>query len=155
MTTLHGIDTEFVFEVRAQVAEPLVVGPSAKGLRRIVPILGGSFEGPGLSGIVVPGGADWQYVRPDGVLAIEAKYTLQADDGSLIMVSNRGMRHGPPEVIERIFRGEPVPRDAYYFRSIPEFEAPVGPHDWLNKSLFIGTAERRIDAAIVQVYRVK
>ncbi|MFM1885164.1 MAG: hypothetical protein RL026_321 [Pseudomonadota bacterium] len=150
-----NIDTEFVCEIRALVEAPLVIGQGPKGLRRVVPILGGSFEGPRLKGRIIPGGADWQYVRPDGVLSLEARYTLEVDDGTRIMVVNRGMRHGPPEVLERIFRGEIVPADAYYFRCTPEFEAPAGPHAWLNESIFIGTAERRLDAAIVRVHRVK
>ncbi len=150
-----SIPAEFVFEVRARVAAPLIVGPSSRGLRRVVPILGGSFEGPRLKGIVVPGGADWQYVRPDGVLSVEARYTLQAEDGSLISVTNRGMRHGPAEIIERIFRGESVPADSYYFRTVGEFEAPVGPLDWLNKGIFLGIAERLAEMAIVRFHLVK
>jgi hypothetical protein len=150
-----SVPAEFVFEVRARVAPPLVVGPSSKGLRRIVPILGGSFDGPRLQGTVVPGGADWQYVRPDGVLSIEARYTLQADDGSLISVTNRGMRHGPAAIIERITRGETVPADSYYFRTVAEFEAPVGPLDWLNKGLFVGIAERLAEMAVVRFHLLK
>jgi hypothetical protein len=149
-----SIPGEFVFEVRAEVAAPLVIGPSSHGLRRVVPILGGSITGPRLNGRVVPGGADWQYVRPDGVLSVEAKYTLEADDGTLIMVTNRGMRHGPPEVIERIGRGEDVPSSAYYVRTVAEFEAPIGVHDWMNRALFIGIAERKAMAAIVRFHQL-
>jgi hypothetical protein len=150
-----SIPGEFVFEVRAEVAAPLVIGPSSHGLRRVVPILGGSVKGPRLTGRVVPGGADWQYVRPDGVLSVEAKYTLEADDGALIMVTNRGMRHGPAEVIERIMRGEEVPASAYYFRTVAELEAPLGgPYEWMNKALFIGIAERKAAAAIVRFYQL-
>ncbi|HXC60149.1 MAG TPA: DUF3237 domain-containing protein [Steroidobacteraceae bacterium] len=145
---------EFVFEARVAVAPPLVVGESSHGLRRIVPILGGSVEGERLSGEVLPGGADWQYVRPDGVLSLEARYTIRAADGALIQVINRGLRHGPPEVMERIFRGEKVAAGEYYFRSVAEFEAPRGPHEWLNKGIFIGMAERQRDAAIVRFHLV-
>ena len=150
-----SVPAEFVFEIRANVDAPLVIGQSSQGLRRVIPILGGSVAGPRLNGIVVPGGADWQYVRPDGVLSLEARYTLQADDGTLIMVTNRGMRHGPPDIIEKIGRGEDVPAEAYYFRSAAEFEAPIGKHDWLNKALFIGIAERKAGAAIVRFHQVK
>lgn len=150
-----SVPAEFVFEVRAKLSPILVVGPSSRGLRRIVPIAGGSFDGPRLKGTVVPGGADWQYVRPDGVLAVEARYTLQTADGSLISVNNRGMRHGPPAIIEQISRGETVPADAYYFRTVAEFEAPIGPLDWLNKGLFIGIAERLANMAIVRFHLLK
>jgi len=149
-----SIPGEFVFEVRADVAAPLVIGPSSHGLRRVVPILGGTVSGPRLSGRVVPGGADWQYVRPDGVLSAEAKYALEADDGTLIMVTNRGIRHGPPEVIERLGRGEDVPASAYYFRTVAELEAPIGAYDWMNKALFIGIAERKAAAAIIRFHQL-
>jgi hypothetical protein len=147
-------ELEFVFEVRANVAAALVIGPSSKGLRRIVPIVGGTCDGPRLSAEVLPGGADWQYIRPDGVLSLEARYTLRATDGALIQVINRGMRHGPPEIMAQIMRGEPVPPEAYYFRTVAEFEAPIGVHDWLNKCIVVGVAERKADAAIVRFHRV-
>jgi len=147
---------EFVFEARVGVQTPLVVGPSSHGLRRVVPITGGTFEGPAIRGRVVPGGADWQYVRPDGVLALEAKYTLQTSDSVLVMVTNRGVRRGPPEVIARLARGERVDPSEYYFRTTAEFEAPVGgKYAWLNESVFVGIAERRSDAAIIRFYRVR
>jgi hypothetical protein len=108
-----------------------------------------------LQGEVLPGGADWQVVRPDGVLQLEARYTICAEDGTLIQVVNRGLRHGPAEVLERIFRGEVVSPDEYYFRSVAEFEAPAGgPHEWLNKRVFVGAAERRASEAIVAFHLV-
>ena len=150
-----SIPGEFVFEVRAEVAAPRVIGPSSHGLRRVVPILGGTVKGPRFSGRVVPGGADWQYVRPDGVLSAEARYALEADDGTLVMVTNRGLRHGPAEVIERIARGEDVAATEYYFRTVAEIEAPLGsPHDWMNKALFIGIAERKAAAAIIRFHQL-
>jgi hypothetical protein len=148
--------TEFAFEARVAVQPPLVVGPSSHGLRRVVPITGGTFEGPNIRGRVIPGGADWQFVRPDGVLAVEARYTLETADSVLIMVTNRGVRRGPPAVIARLGRGEPVDPSEYYFRTTAEFEAPVGSkYAWLNESVFVGVAERRADAAIIRFYRVR
>src|SRR4051812_15309151 len=97
---VSSVRTNFAFEARVQVDTPLIVGQSSMGLRRVVPITGGSFEGPRLRGKVVSGGADWQVVRPDGVLAVEAHYTLETDDRVLIMVTNKGVRHGPKEVID-------------------------------------------------------
>jgi hypothetical protein len=146
---------EFVFEARVAVAPPMIIGNSAHGLRRIIPILGGPCTGPRLQGEVIPGGADWQVLRPDGVWSLEARYTIRAADGALIQVVNRGLRHGPAEVLDRIFRGESVSPDEYYFRSVPEFEAPLGgPHEWLNKAIFIGAAERRANEAIVRFHLV-
>ena len=149
-------ETEFAFEARVSVQTPLVVGKSSHGLRRVVPITGGTFEGPNIRGRVVPGGADWQFVRPDGVLAVEARYTLETADSVLIMVTNRGIRRGPQAVMDRLGRGEPVDPSEYYFRTTAEFEAPLGSkYEWLNQSVFVGVAERRADAAIIRFYRVK
>jgi hypothetical protein len=145
---------EFVFEAEVAVAPPLVVGESSHGLRRIIPILGGRCRGPRLSGEVLAGGADWQFLRPDGVFQLEARYTIRHDDGTLIQVFNRALRHGPPEVMARLFRGDAVQSHEYYFRSVAEFEAPLGQHDWLNKGIFVGIAERRRDAAIVRFHLV-
>jgi hypothetical protein len=112
-------------------------------------------SGPRFTGRVVPGGADWQVVRPDGVLQIEAKYTLESNDGVLVMVTNRGMRHGPAAVIEKLTRGEVVDPSQYYFRTAAEFEAPTqSKYAWLNRALFIGVAERTPTAAIVRFYEV-
>jgi hypothetical protein len=150
-----SVPAEFVFEVVAEVEAPLVVGQTSRGLRRVIPIRGGTVSGPRLSGTILPGGADWQYVRPDGVLSLEARYTIRAESGELVSVINRGLRHGPPEIIDRITRGEPVPADSYYFRTTAEFEAPLGPLEWLNKGLFLGIAERRPGAAIVRFHLFK
>ena len=147
-----SVAAPFAFEVVARVDTPLVIGPSSHGLRRVIPILGGTVTGPRLNGTILPGGADWQFVRPDGVLQLEARYTVQAADGTLISVTNRGLRHGPPDIIARITRGEPVPAGSYYFRTVAEFEAPIGPLDWLNKALFLGLAERRPGSALVRFH---
>lgn len=150
------LQSEFVFEARVSVDKPIVVGDGPHGLRRIVPIIGGTVSGPKLSGTVVPGGADWQFVRPDGTLQIEAKYTLKADDGTLIMITNRGVRRGPKEVIERLAKGEQVDPALYYFRTSAEFEAPVGSKfAWLNNSVFVGVAERQASAAVIRFFEVK
>ena len=147
--------TRFAFEARVSVANPIIVGQGSQGLRRVVPITGGTFEGPRIRGRVVPGGADWQVIRPDGVLSIEAKYTLEASDGALIMVTNRGMRHGPPDVIEKLARGEAVDPSRYYFRTVAEFEAAIeSKHAWLNRAMFFGVAERSSDAAIVRFHEI-
>jgi hypothetical protein len=151
-----ALQTEFVFEARVTVDKPLVIGQSSHGLRRVVPITGGTFAGPNIKGRVVPGGADWQFVRPDGVLDVQAKYTLETSDGVLIMVENRGVRHASPAVMERLTKGENVPGSEYYFRTTAQFEAPIGSkYEWLNRAVFIGVAERHPDAAVIRFYMVK
>ena len=143
---------QYVFTARVAVAPPMVVGESSRGLRRIIPILRGSGEGPRLQAEVLHGGADWQYLRPDEVWQLTARYTLRTADGALIQVVNRGLRHGPPAVMERLLSGQKVDPGEYYFRSAAEFEAPRGPHDWLNKGIFVGLAERERDTAIVHFH---
>jgi hypothetical protein len=150
-----GVRTRFAFEAQVEVSAPLVIGESARGLRRVVPIEGGRVAGPLLNGRVVPGGADWQYVRPDGVLDVEAKYTIEAADGTLIMVTNKGVRHGPKEIIDKLTSGVDVDPALYYFRTSAQFEAPNdSKYAWLNRSVFIGVAERKARMAIIRFHEV-
>lgn len=147
--------TEFVFEARVKVDRPVVIGESSHGLRRIVPILGGPVQGPALKGNVIAGGADWQYVRPDGAWELDARYTVQTDDGILIMVENRGVRYGKPEVMERLAKGEKVDPGQIYCRTVPTFEAPRdSKYEWMNHTLFVASVERLPDAVIVRYYKV-
>jgi len=150
------LQSEFAFEARVTVAQPLSIGDASRGLRRIIPITGGSVAGPRLNGRVLAGGADWQVVRADGVLELEARYTLESDNGVRIMITNRALRHGPPEVIERLTRGESVDPALYYFRTVPQFEAPTASaYAWLNRAIFVGVAERQSDAAVVRFFEIK
>ena len=147
--------TEFAFEARVKVDKPLVIGESSHGLRRIVPILGGPVQGPMLKGNVIAGGADWQFVRPDGAWELQARYTVQTDDGVLILVENRGVRYGKPEVMQRLAKGEKVDADQIYCRTVATFEAPRDSrYAWMNHTLFVGSVERLPDAAIVRFYKV-
>jgi hypothetical protein len=149
-----SIATEFAFELRAGVDTAQEVGETPAGKRRFIPISGGSFEGPRLKGIVLPGGADAQVVRPDGVTDLVARYTLKVDDGTLIYVVNRGLRHGPPDVMARLARGDSVDPATYYFRTTPSFEVAAGPHDWLNRSVFVGSGARYAAEVHVRYFRV-
>jgi hypothetical protein len=149
-----GMKMEFVAEVSAQVAPPLLFGIGPLGERRIVPILGGRIEGPRLRGEILPGGADFQLIRPDGVAEIEARYTLRLDDGALVQVTNRGLRHAAPEDMARLLRGEAVPPERVYFRTTPAFETTAPAHLWLTRSLFIGEGIRRPDAVLIRMYSV-
>ncbi len=146
--------TELVLEARVTVATPMELGQTPYGRRRVIPITGGSFEGPKLKGTVVPGGADWQVIRSDGVTELTALYELKTEDGTLIHVTNKGLRHGPEAVMQRLARGESVDPAAYYFRTIPAFEAPVGPYDWLNRAVFVGTGARYASEVHVRVFQV-
>jgi hypothetical protein len=147
-------DLQFAFSLKANLGDTVVIGKSPEGLRRMIPILDGTFAGPGLRGKVLGGGADWQYVRDDGVVVAEAVYLLQTDDGALIQVRNRGLRHGPAEVIGRLTAGEPVDASEYYFRTSPSFLVQPGPYDWLNRDVFVATGARAANAIELWVYRV-
>jgi hypothetical protein len=129
-------------EVRVQVGAPLDVGPLPAGRRRIIPILSGTFEGSGIQGRVLPGGADWQIVRADGVAELDTRYTLETDDGKLIYVQNPGIRHASPDVTARLIKGEPVDPALVYFRSSPRFETSAPELEWLMRSIFVGVGER-------------
>lgn len=107
-----AFETEIVWKARVTIGETIALGESKRGVRRIVPITGGTFEGPGIRGKVVPGGADWQLVRPDGVTELYARYLLQTDDGYLIQVINRVLSRRSPDE-------EP------YRRSVIDLEAPL------------------------------
>ena len=141
-----------IFEAKIEVGTIQEVGVTAKGIRKMIPILGGTFTGSEMEGVILPGGADWQLVRPDGVAEIEAHYTMKTSDGVTIYIVNKGYRHGPPEVMEKLAKGFEVPSDQYYFRSTPTFEVEQGKYDWLTKSIFIGTGERRQDHVLFQFY---
>ena len=127
---------------------------TAKGIRRIVPITGGSFEGPDIIGNVVSGGYDWQLVRSDGVIEIEARYMLQTSEGDLITVVNTGLRHGPPEVMQRLASGDEVDPSEYYFRSVSQFETSNPKYAWLTQSVFIANGIRKPNRVFIDVWRV-
>ena len=150
-----ALQTRFAFTARVAVAPPVTIGQGPEGLRRFVAIEGGLVSGPLLNGRVLPGSGDWQVVKPDGVLKVEARYTLETHDGVLIACTNRGIRHAPPDVMTKLMRGEPVPIDAYYFRTSAQFEAPLASaYEWMNHSMFAGKAEREPDKAIIHFFQV-
>jgi len=147
-------ELEFVFGLKATLGDAVVIGATPEGLRRMVPIVEGTFTGRLLHGKVLGGGADWQFVRNDEVTVAEAVYLLQTDDGTLIQVRNRGFRHGPREVLERLAEGEEVDPAEYYFRTTPTFLVQAGTYDWLNRAVFVATGARYARAIELWFYRV-
>ena len=131
------------------------LGDTPLGRRRIIGISGGKFTGARLSGRILPGGADWQVIRSDGVAYLDARYTLETDDGALIYVNNKGYRHGPKEVIERIARGEEVDPGLYYMRATPRFETSAPQYAWLNRTICVATGARRPAAVELDFFEVK
>jgi hypothetical protein len=149
------LSVDFAFTANVQLGEMRVLGRGPEGVRRFIPIMGGVVDGPELTGLVIAAGGDSQIIRSDDVIVLEARYMIQADDGTLLSVVNRGLRHSTPEIMARLADGEPVNPTAYYFRTVAQFEAPVGSrYERFNKLLFVGTAERTADAAIVHFYRI-
>jgi len=145
---------ELIFAADVAVGAPLDLGDVGKGGRRVVPITGGTFAGPHLRGTVVPGGADWQILRSDGVSELEARYTLKTDDGALIAVRNLALRHGPPDVMAGLAAGRPVAPGSYYFRGATFFETSAPRYAWLTRSIVVCTGEREPAVVKLRFYRV-
>jgi len=145
----------FAFEARVEVGPPLEVGQLARGMRRIVPILRGTFEGPGIKGRVMPGGADWQIIGADGFSELDTRYTLETDKGQLIYVQNPGVRSAPPDVMKKLLAGEVVDPALVYFRTQPKFETSAPELQWITRSLFVGMGERYPNEVVIRFYRVE
>src|SRR5436190_24047326 len=144
-----------VYRLDAALGEPLDVGEVSQGQRRIVPLTGGTFSGPELNGKLLPGAsADWQIVLQDGTALGDIRYTLQTDGGVLLFVQSRGVRHGSPEVLERLGRGEVVDPSEYTFRTSTRIETASLELDWLNRGVFVGAAGRRPGGVVYETYLV-
>lgn len=153
-TTPKAPGLEYVCELKVKLNAPYVVGETPHGLRRIIPIVGGTVDGPKIKGEILNGGADWQIVRKDGVAELEAHYQIKTDDGVTIYIKNLGLRVATPEVAARIGKGEQVSPSEYYFRAIPKFEAPIGKYDWMNNTIFVCTGERNPDHVVIKVWKL-
>jgi hypothetical protein len=145
---------EFAFEVRAVVGKPDEVGAVAGGARRVIPVVSGVFSGPGLKGKILPGGTDHQLLQPDGFTQLEARYILQTDQGEMIYVTNRGMRHGPADVLQRLNAGERVDPNLIYFRTAAMLETAAPRLQWMARSIFVCVGERYPAEVVVRFYRV-
>jgi hypothetical protein len=141
--------------MQISLAAPLDLGDTPAGRRRIIAVTGGTFAGERLRGRVLPGGADWQLIRADHVASLDARYTLETDDGALIYVENRGYRHGPPEVLTRLAAGESVDPASYYMRTTPWFETSDPRYGWLNRIVCVASGARRAADVELQVFEVR
>ena len=147
-----------LLDVTAIVGPPVELGRSGQGRRRRVPIVGGTFQGRGelaaVSGRLVPGGADQQFIHADGLTEADAQYTLETADGHLIQVRNRGLRHAAPDVIARLLAGERVDPALVYFRTTPTFETTAPELQVLARSVFIGRGERYPSEVVLTFWKV-
>ena len=141
--------------LRVSVVSPQNIGAVPHGTRRTVPLSGGDFDGPRLRGRVLPqGSADWLLLRADGVLELDLRATLQTDDGALISMKSFGLRHGPPEVIAAIARGDAVDPALYYFRTTPRFETAHASYTFLNRIVAVATGDRRAEGPVYEIHEV-
>ena len=144
-----------VYRLEATLGEPLNLGDLAQGRRRIIPLTGGTFSGPELNGTLLPGSsADWQIVLPDGTALGDIRYTLQTDDGDLLYVRSRGVRHGTAEVLARLARGEDVDATEYTFRTSTTIETAAPALEWLNKGVFVSVGARQRGGVVYETYLV-
>ena len=134
--------------LRIAAAPPQELGAVPHGTRSIIPVTGGDFEGPRLRGKVLSGGGDWLLLRSDGVLELDLRVTLETDDHALIHMTFQGLRHGPPDVIAALGRGEAIDPARYYFRTLPKFETATDKYAYLNRIITVGVGEVRPDGAI-------
>ncbi|WP_326542085.1 DUF3237 domain-containing protein [Pseudorhodoferax sp.] len=135
-----------------EVAEPQVVGTVPHGVRRVIPILGGTVQGEGWHGRVLPGGADFQLIVHEGYAELDARYVVELDAGDLVFVQNQAVRSGPPELMRRIARGESVDPGQIYFRCQPRFETASKALGWINERLFVGSGVRRPDSVVMRFF---
>jgi hypothetical protein len=151
---LSQVQTRPLFVMRLEVAPLLNVGAAPAGERRVAVVSGGAFRGERLSGSVLDGGSDWLTLRPDGATTLDVRVVLKTDDDALIGMTYGGFRHGPPEIMQRLARGESVDPSQYYFRMTPRFETSAPKYDWLNRIVAVGLGHRRPDGPLYSVFEV-
>jgi len=146
---------EFALELRISLGPRMHIEVAEGYTRGAVLIEDGTFSGPGISGKVVrSSGGDFPLVRPDGNGRFESQYLLETDDGAFILKRSTGVRHAPPEVVRKLLAREEVDPQSYYMRMTPRFEAPAGPYDWLNRSIFVGVGQRNPDGSVFRYWKI-
>jgi len=148
------MESRLLMNLEVTLAAAQKVGAAPHGTRVMVPIATGQFEGPRLRGKVLPGGGDWTLLRADGVLELDLRVTLETDDGALVDLRSFGLRHGPPEVIAALGRGERVEPSAYYFRTLPRFETGHPSYAFLNRILAVATGNRRAEGPLYTIHEI-
>jgi hypothetical protein len=147
-------ELELLYTSEFDLGQAVDAGLSPRGLRRAVPILSGRFEGPRIAGKVLPGGIDWQLIRMDGVVEVDATYALETDRGGKILVKNTGLLKAPATVLGLLAAGEVPDPTSYYFRTRAIFETGDDDIAWINRIVAVGSAEIRKNQVVVTVYRV-
>ena len=145
---------QFFADLSVQVDKPQEVGMTARGRRRLIPILGGEAVGEGWRARVLPGGADFQLVVNDTLAELDARYCLETDAGELVYVQNRAIRSGPPELMAKLVRGEPVDPSQIYFRCSPSFETASASLRWITERMFVGAGARHPDKVVMRFWQL-
>lgn len=145
---------EFLATVAVDVAEPVEVGRTHRGLRRVIPIAGGTVTGPRLKGRILPGGADFQLIQTDTASDLDARYVIETDDGDRLYVMNAAYRTGSAEDISALARGERVPAERIYFRCAPRFEVAGEVWSWLESTVVIGSGRREPERVVIDLWAV-
>ena len=148
------LQTRYVFTITAHIGDVTTAGEIGHGVRRIIPITGGEVKGDEINGKVCPFGADFQIIRPNELIELEARYAFETDDGAVVYVENKGIRFGPVELLQRLKRGEPVDPELIYFRTVPRFETGAAKYRWLMEHLFVASAARHADRVVIDVHQV-
>jgi Protein of unknown function (DUF3237) len=148
------LQTKYVFTITAYIGGVTSAGEIGAGVRRIIPIIGGEVKGETINGKVCSFGADFQIIRPNELIELEAKYAFETDDGAVVYVENRGIRFGPVELLQRLKRGEPVDPKLIYFRTVPRFETGAEKYRWLMQHIFVASAARHADRVVIDVHMV-
>ena len=151
---LRVVRTRPLFVMCLNVRKLQVVGAMPGGFRRVGVVFGGSFAGERLAGDVLDGGNDWQMLRDDGALALDVRLVLHTTDGAMIGMVYRGLRHGPPETLERIDKGEAVDPSSYNIRVTPYFETAAPQYGWLNRIVSVGVGHRQADGPVYSIFEV-
>lgn len=149
-----GIELRHLCDLDVELSAPMELGTPPRGRRRIIPIIGGTVTGERLSGRVLNLGADWQTVFSDHSAELDTRYAIETHDGASIDVRNFGFRHGPPEVIEALARGESVDPSRYYMRTHPRLETGDPRYAWLNRTIFVGTGSRQPSSVKITIFEV-
>jgi hypothetical protein len=149
------IQTRHLFTITIEVPRVVDLGATPNGQRRIATVSGGTFQGERLNGTIHPSpGGDWLLLRPDGVLVLDVRLTLETGDEQLIYMTYRGVRHGPADVMARLNRGEAVDPATYYFRTTPVFETASAKYEWLNRIVAVATGRRETTGPVYEVHEV-
>lgn len=141
-------------DLAVELSRPHEMGAWAAGTRRIIPIVGGTARGPLINGRILDVGADWQTVLVDGVAELDARYAIETDDGAVIEVVSRGVRHASPDVAARIAAGEAVPPADYYMRTAVRLQTGHPAYDWVNRAIFLATGGKVASTVRLSIFRV-